>query len=245
MNELPAVIGLAFLPALGNFSGGLLAEVRPPSGARLNRALHAAAGIVLAIVAVELMPRSLQAASGWLVGALFGLGGGAYLGFQWLVRKMQADGAGDAGQVRMWMIYIAVVADLVSDGLMIGVGASLSSNLALLLAVGQLLADVPEGYAVMSNMRNRQVPRRRRILFSASFALPVLSTAVVAYLVLRNQTDAVQVSGLAFVAGLLTVAAVEDMLEEAHESAVDARGSVMFMVLGFVLFVFISAGLGE
>lgn len=74
MSELLTVIGLALLPALGNFAGGLLAEFRRPSKRSLNRALHAAAGIVLAIVAVELLPRALQNLSGWLVGILFGVG---------------------------------------------------------------------------------------------------------------------------------------------------------------------------
>jgi ZIP family zinc transporter len=75
MTELAVVLGLALLPALGNFSGGLLAELVPTSRATLNRALHAAAGIVIAIVAVGIMPRALQATSGALVALAFGLGG--------------------------------------------------------------------------------------------------------------------------------------------------------------------------
>lgn len=54
------VLGLAALPAAGNFAGGLWAEWRPPSPRALNIALHAAAGIVLAVVAVEIMPRALD-----------------------------------------------------------------------------------------------------------------------------------------------------------------------------------------
>lgn len=56
MNDFLTVIGLALLPALGNFAGGIIAEAFQPSRRNLNRALHAAAGIVIAIVAVELMP---------------------------------------------------------------------------------------------------------------------------------------------------------------------------------------------
>jgi ZIP family zinc transporter len=54
------VLGLALLPALGNFSGGLLAEFFETNKSRLNKALHAAAGIVLAIVSTELMPEALE-----------------------------------------------------------------------------------------------------------------------------------------------------------------------------------------
>ncbi len=59
-----AVLAFAALPALGNFAGGLLAEVLRPSRRLLSLALHAAAGIVLSVVAVELMPQALQATLG-------------------------------------------------------------------------------------------------------------------------------------------------------------------------------------
>ncbi|WP_417791049.1 hypothetical protein [Stutzerimonas xanthomarina] len=117
----------------------------------------------------------------------------------------------------MWMIFVAVSMDLFSDGLMIGTGSSVSTALALTLALEQVMADVPEGYATIANMKDKGIPRRRRLLLSASFALPVL----------------------------LTVAAVEDMLSEAHESAQDHRSSVLAFAGGFVLFTLVSAGLGS
>lgn len=245
MNDLLAVLGLALLPALGNFFGGLLAEFRRPSKRSLNRALHAAAGIVLAIVAVELLPRALQSVSGWLVGVVFAAGGGAYIAVQWLVERVQARRPGGTDRTGMWMVYFAVTVDLFSDGLMIGVGASVGTGLALVLAVGQLLADVPEGYSAMANLRDKEVPRLRRFLLAGAFFVPVLGAAWGAYYLLRDQSQSIQMGALVFVAGLLTVAAVEDMIGEAHDSADDRRSSVVAMILGFVLFTFVSAGLGD
>ncbi len=243
MSELATVVSLALLPAAGNFAGGMLAELWRPSKINLNRALHASAGIVLAIVAIELLPHALQSTSGWVVGTAFGLGGSAYLGLQTLALRAQPSGATDLA--RMWVIYIAVAVDLFSDGLMIGVGASLGTGLALLLALGQMLADVPEGFATVANLRDKGVAQSRRMLLSLAFAVPALIAAVGAYFLLRNQSELVQVGALVFISGLLTVAAVEDMISEAHESAKDKRGSVLAMVLGFVLFTLISAGLGQ
>ncbi|MBL37646.1 MAG: peptidoglycan-binding protein [Xanthomonadales bacterium] len=245
MSELVTVVGLALLPALGNFAGGLLAEFRRPSQRNLNRALHFAAGIVLAVVAVELLPRALQNISGWLIGVLFGLGGLTYLGVQWRVERWQASRSGHADRTGMWMVYFAVAVDLFSDGLLIGIGASVSTSLALLLALGQLLADAPEGFSAIANMREKGVPRSRRMLLSAAFAIPVLAAAMGAYYLLRDRNEAVQLGGLVFVAGLLTVAAVEDMLGEAHESADDTWSSTAAMVGGFVLFTLVSAGMGD
>lgn len=58
--DLVKVVTLALLRALGNFGGGLLAEVLQATGRRLNLALHGAAGIMLAVIGVELIPLSAR-----------------------------------------------------------------------------------------------------------------------------------------------------------------------------------------
>lgn len=50
-------------------------------------------------------------------------------------------------------------------------------------------------------------------------------------------------AALIFVAGMLTVAAVEEMLEEAHDAQEDNRLSVVAFLGGFALFTLVSAGL--
>jgi ZIP family zinc transporter len=51
-------------------------------------------------------------------------------------------------------------------------------------------------------------------------------------------------AALVFVAGLYTLAAVEDMMAEAHESAEDSRWSAISFLGGFALFLVVSGGLG-
>ena len=238
------VLGLALLPALGNFGGAILAETFATNKNRLNKALHAAAGIVIAIISVELIPEALEKISAWWVAAAFGLGGIAYVVISIIVDKLQGatnkSGANSASG--MWMIYIAVSIDLASDGLMIGTGSAVSPTMALALALGQVLADIPEGYATIANMKEKGVSRPRRILLSASFAIPVLGMASIAYFVLRGVGEVWQMGALAFVAGLLALAAVEDMISEAHESREDTKWSMLLFTGGFVLFVLVSAG---
>lgn len=72
--------------------------------------------------------------------------------------------------------------------------------------------------------------------------MPVLLAATLAYVLLRGQGEALKMVALDFTAGLLTVAAVEDTIVEAHESAQATRGSVLSVVGGFVLFTLVSAG---
>jgi ZIP family zinc transporter len=106
------------------------------------------------------------------------------------------------------------------------------------------LADIPEGFAVLANFRAKGVGRAMRLLISASFVVPVLSAAMLAYLALRGLGEPVKVAALVFVAGLYTLAAVEDMLREAHESSEDSRWSAISFLGGFALFLVVSGGLG-
>lgn len=242
MSGVWTVLLLALLPGAGNLLGGLLAELRRPSPRLLNHALHAASGIVLAIVAVELLPAALAILGGGWIGLAFLCGGGAYVLLEGVVERREAV-AETSGRGRMWMIYAAVAVDLVCDGLMIGTGAAVSSGLAVLLAAGQVLADLPEGYATAATLRANAVPRRARLLLSASFVLYSVAAALGAWLLLRAAPPALRVATLVFAAGLLTVAAVEDMLEEAHAAESDRRASVLAFAGGFALFTVLSAGL--
>ena len=157
--------------------------------------------------------------------------------YRWQHNRPEGAGA------HAWMVYVAVSADLIGDGLLIGAGSAVSSQLALLLALGQVLADIPEGFSVLANFRNKGVARGRRLLLSASFVIPVVSGALLAYFLLRDQPEIVKYTAMVFVAGLYSLAAVEDMLGEAHESADDTRWSAISFLLGYALFLLVSGGL--
>ena len=243
MNDIWIVLLLALLPGAGNFVGGMLAEFWKTSPQLLNWALHAASGIVIAIVTIELMPAAIGALAGWWIAAAFAAGGVTYLLMQILVERLQRKTGGRTYRTSMWMIYIAVAVDLTSDGIMLGTGSAISPMFGVVLAAGQLLADVPEGYATVANFRDKDIPRRRRVLLSASFIIYVLAAAIASYLLLREAPQDLKAAALVFVAGLLTVAAVEDMLQEAHDAQDDNRRSILAFVGGFALFTLVSAGL--
>jgi len=242
VTEIWVVLLISLLPGVGNLAGGLLAEFAKHSPRVLNWALHGASGIIIAVVAIELMPRALQTLQSWWIAGAFAAGGLAYIGLDALVDRA-ARASGRAARSSMWMIYIAIAMDLTSDGLMIGTGSALSTGLALVLASGQTLADLPEGYAAIANFRSNGVRRRVRLMLSASFLLYVTAAALISYLALHGASEGVKAAALVFVAGVLTVAAVEDMLEEAHAAREDSRRSVLAFVGGFALFTVVSSGL--
>lgn len=208
------VLLLALVPALGNFAGGVLAELVAVGPNGISRALHAAAGIVIAVVAVELMPAALGGAPSWAIALAFLLGAAFYLLVEGVIQGTHKPGRGRGrGAAAMWMIYVAIATDLFSDGLLIGSGSTLSLSLAMVLALGQSPADTPEGFAAIANFKARGVSRGKRVLLSASFAVPVLIASALAYWFLSGGDQGLQLSALAFAGGFALFALVSGYFE--------------------------------
>ncbi|MCB1111158.1 MAG: peptidoglycan-binding protein [Chlamydiales bacterium] len=240
MSETTLIILFALLPAAGNFMGALIAESITVTKKTVNRALHAAAGIMLAIVSIEVMPTALQQIPPWLTAFMFMVGGCLYLLVNTWIKSWQNTQVSTGA----WMTYVAVAADLIGDGLLIGTGGAVSSSLAFILALGQILADIPEGFAVIGVFRDQGMKRAQRLLLSASFTIMVVGSAILSYLLLRDLDNEIKTASLVCVAGLFCLAAVEDMLGEAHDTIEDTHWSSISFLGGFSLFVIVAGYLG-
>lgn len=147
---------------------------------------------------------------------------------------------GGGGSGGPWMIYFGVAVDLFSDGVMIGTGSAVSLSLALLLALGQVAGNIPEGMATIASFRAAGVTRGKRILIAATFLPPILAGALLSFQLLRGREEIWQLTLLAFTAGILVTVAVEEMASQAHEAWSDeGRGGAwnsLALAGGFALF---------
>lgn len=239
MGQFVVVLLLALIPAAANVAGGALAELRPVSNRVLGFALHAAAGIVIAVVGVEVVPTALDVPQAWLVIVAFAAGAGLFLALDALTHYLQARTAGREGSGRSWAIYGGVALDLFSDGVLIGTGSVVNPALGVLLAVGQAPADFPEGFAASATLRRAGVPRSRRLLAGVGFAVPILVGAAVGYLALRDAPDTLAAAVLAFTGGALLAVVIEEIVPQAHD-ANESRWDAVFLLVGFAVFTAVS-----
>lgn len=241
MADLYYILLIAFLPAVGTLAGALLAEWKQPPEYLTGAALHAAAGIATAVVAVELMPRAVERAAQWALA--LGFMGGAFASIAlarsttWLQHRF---GSADR-RAGLWTVYSAVATDLLIDGLTTGAGASVSTGLGLLLAGSQVLANIPGGFSVTANFRRAGVGRRQRLVAASLYPLtPVLGGAI-GYLALRGVADTTMGIALAFFAGLLLLATIEQIVPEADKPGAPLRISSPAFAGGFVVLMLMSA----
>lgn len=196
-----------------------------------------------ALVSVDPMPRVLGRLPMWLAVAAF-LAGAAFSillarGVRWARTAFAAKGSRGA-----WMVYMAVAADLLSDGLMTGAGSAVARRLGLLLGLSQVVANVPGGFAAMANFRDEGVLRRSRLLIGASFAVPMFVGAGIGFLVLRGAGKVARHAALAFVVGVLLLATVEDVVPRADEPRARCRVSTIAFTAGFAFFALLPAYVG-
>lgn len=230
-----AVLWLTLLPAGGNFVGALAGEAIKITPRRLSLALHAAAGVLLAVVAVELMPEALHSAPAWLVIVCFAAGGGAFILLDHFLENIRARAGKQARGSGPWTVYASIAIDLVSDGVMIGAGSAISPHLALVLALGQGLADIPQGLATIALLQER-ASRAKRVVLAALLSAPLYAGAIFGYLVLRDRSPLAQFAMLAFTAGLLTTLAVEEIVPQAHERG-ESHAAAAIFILAFAGFI--------
>lgn len=244
MQDFMLVLLFAALPAAGNLLGGLAAEFFEISDKALSRALHLAAGIVLAVVGLELMPEALAGDPPWIPVLAFAMGGAAFIGLERLLTALARRIRSGSRAQGPLAIFTGVSLDLFSDGVMIGTATLVNPSLGFLLALGQVPADVPEGFAAAATLRRANIGRGRRILLSLSFSFPILLGAVLGYFVLRGAPDIVTLSVLALTGGILTSVVIEEMISEAHEGQ-ESRLDPVFLTVGAGLFALISVYLGS
>ena len=158
--------------------------------------------------------------------------------------RSRTGGTSDTSASGSWAIYFGVAVDLFSDGVMIGAGSTLSPSLGVLLALGQVPADVPEGFATIATFKAQGMSRRRRLLLAASFAIPILLGATISYFGLRGQPEVYKLGLLAFTAGILLTVAVEEIVVEAHKEY-DSRLASLRLIGGFALFIALGEFLEE
>ncbi len=244
MSDFVTVLGFAALPAAGNLLGAALAEIFPVSGRILSLALHLAAGIVLAVVGLEIMPKALDVGAPWAPLLAFVAGGGVFVALDRVVGSVGVRLGVSEERGGALAVFGGVSIDVFSDGVMIGTGTVLNPALGLLLALGQVPADVPEGFAAVATLRDAGVSRKRRLLMAVGFAVPVLLGAAVGFLALRNAPEVLTLSVLALTGGALVAVVVEEMVTEAHAGDTSGLGPV-FLTAGFALFAAVSVYLGE
>lgn len=207
--------------------------------------MHAAAGIGMAVAAIELIPRAHERIETWLLALALVVGSLAAAGLARVTRAVSNRIGRKSGRATTWGAFAAIGIDLLSDGLMTGAGGAVAASLGVLLAVSQVFGNLPGGFAIAANFQSAGVPRARRWTALALYPLMPLIGAFAGFLVLQDAGALLRGVVLGLFAGLLLTATIEDIIPEADRPDAPRHISSPAFALGFVALLLMASYIGE
>jgi ZIP family zinc transporter len=224
---------LMAVPASVALGGGMLAAVWSPSHQMRSLIQHFAAGVVLAVLAVELLPEiGREHAPGLVLVGAFALGSLFMYGLKiWTMRlEHGAAAAGEPNGLSTGLL-LATFIDVAVDGFIIGAGFAAGGETGTILALGLSVELLFLGLALASEA----TAGWRIVAISGSLGVTVLVFAVLGSLLLAGASHAAIGGALAFSAAALLYLVTEELLMEAH-TVEEKPISTLVLFAGFLAF---------
>ncbi|AHG89469.1 zinc/iron permease [Gemmatirosa kalamazoonensis] len=244
----------SLVPVVFTVIGAALGAYWPVMARLRGYVLHLAAGVVFAVVAVELLPEIQRRA---LVGDVvigFSLGIVTMLVVDRLLDRIRGDDDEDddeddddedgrepapPGTPPVGLsLLVAIGIDFLLDGLLLGVGFAAGARIGVLLALAEAAEQLSVGLALAGELTRSNVPRVRVLPIVSALGLLVFVSAVLGATVLRGLTGGAMEIVLSFGVAALLYLVTEELLREAHEERETPLGTAMFFV-GFLAFLVI------
>jgi ZIP family zinc transporter len=229
MNDFQLVVGIAALSSLLTFLGAPLAERFDVPHRVVSAALQFAAGIIAALVALSLMPPAVRYGSPVWVALAFFVGGALFVFFEYYSAQRQAAKPATDTNVTSLGLYVGILVDLLIDGMVIGIGATLTLATGLLLALGMAVSTMPLAFVTIATAKRQGISKENRRLLSILFVVCILVGAMVGYGLLRNQSLAVRLALVALASGFLITTVAQSMIPEANREGEPSFAGIFFV----------------
>jgi zinc transporter, ZIP family len=224
---------LMCIPAFVALTGGVLAAYWHPSRQARSLIQHFAAGVVLAALAVELLPEiAREHAPGLVLAGSFALGSLFMYALKlWTMRMEHRAVASNGGGGLDSGLLLATFIDVAVDGFIIGAGFAAGGETGPILAIGLSVELLFLGLALTSDATTGW----RIVGISGALGATVLLFAVIGSALLTGVSHVILGGVLAFSAAALLYLVTEELLMEAHE--VDEKPiSTLVLFGGFLAF---------
>jgi ZIP family zinc transporter len=219
------------LPGLVTVLGGIMAAFRVPGPVVRSSLQHFAAGVVFAVVAIELLPDVVREHAPGVVAGGFALGVALMLG----VRRLTRGSGAEKGE-RPAALVAGVAVDVAIDGLLLGLGFVAGEGVGRLLAIGLTLEGLSLGLATAASLGQAGFSRGKIVATTAVLALLFPAGGLVGLTVLQGLSGAGLAAVLAFGSAALLYLVTEELLAEAHEVPETTVATALFFA-GFLLFL--------
>ena len=164
----------------------------------------------------------------WVVLGFF-VGGALFVVIEYVAARQLASRPAAAGDSASLGFYIGILVDLVVDGVVIGIGSTLTLGAGLLLALGLAVSTAPLAFVTTATAKRQGVPQRQRRLLSVLFIVAIIGGALLGFLVLRNQPLELRLILIALASGFLITTVTQSMIPEANREGEPSFAGILYV----------------
>lgn len=215
------------IPAVAGIFGGLLTLFWNPDTKTRSLIQHFTAGIILAALAVEVLPdiehqhvSPLYIIPPFLIGVMFMYGMKLYSAY-----VEQGDKENNFG------LMLASFIDIAVDGSLIGAGFAAGGSAGIILSLGIAVEILFLGLSMMSDT----IKGTKLIITTSFLSLNLLAFAIIGYNLLSGVSGDIIIAVLSFGVAALLYLVTDELLVEAHEVE-EHPSSTLWLFAGFLIF---------
>jgi ZIP family zinc transporter len=229
VSDFVLVLVIASVAALLTYLGAPAAERFDVPFRWVSSALQFAAGIITAMVAVSLMPPAVRDGPYLTILIGFFLGGILFVAIEYLYTRLLPSNPASQGSPVSMGLYIGILVDLVIDGVLIGIGSTLTPKTGLLLALGLSISTIPLAFVTIATAKKQGMPKKSRSILAYLFIVCIVGGAVLGYGLLRNQSLETRLVLIALASGFLITLVTQSMIPEANREGEPSFSGILYM----------------
>jgi len=242
------ILLFSLIPFVAMFFGGVIGASFKVNTKIRSSLLHLAAGVIFAVVAIELLPDIVEKHNILMVSIGFFTGLAVMLLIKYFSRKSEKKHkliveSSITGSKSMnllpWGLLIGIGVDIVLDGILLGVGFAAGESEGFLLCIALSLEILVLGLVVATELKVEKFTKKMIILVVSVLAFSIVIGAFGGAMLLNFISEDAMSGVLAFGLSALMYLVTEELLVEAHENT-DTPFSTAIFFIGFFIFLVIA-----
>jgi ZIP family zinc transporter len=213
MSMDPLII-ILILTVAGPIIGAALGVIKKPSEEIFKNMLSFAAGVMLAISFLQLIPESLGLSS--MLACCLAIAAGALLMYfvDKIIPHLHHTSYGHNYRIEKiaFFILVGMLIHNIPEGMAIAMGGALDVSFSIAIALAIAIHHIPESICTAAPYYYATKKRMRSFLLSASTAVPTLAGFVVSYYLLPGIPLGVVGLFMAFTAGLMIYISADELI---------------------------------
>lgn len=240
METLLAIVALAII---GPVVGSAIGILRKPSEKMMFVVLSFAAGVMLSISFLELLPESIAMSSPLIGSAGLAIGFIIMYALDRMIPHIHPEMCSQEGNNKLkktaTFLLIGIFLHNFPEGLAMGIGSVTTMSLSMLIAIAICIHDIPEGICTSAPYYYATKKRLKTFLLSSSTAIPTIVGFAFSYYFLAFLPSYLVGMIIAATAGLMIYISADELIPTSckggHATIFSfMSGVVMVMLLGMI-----------